>query len=153
VRTQRSADRILGIGAGLLGAAVLVGARGIERQAGEGLTPRAFPMVIALALLASGGAVAVAAWRRAEDGRTLDWPGGNGFRRMGVVLAATAVYVASLAILGFPLASLLFVTALAAYLGRGGWLSAVAAGVGTALVLYVVFIRLLGLSLPAGPLP
>ena len=70
-----------------------------------------------------------------------------------MVLAATAVYVASLSLVGFPLASLVFVTGLAAYLGRGGWPSAIAAGLGTALVLYAVFIRLLGLSLPAGPLP
>ena len=152
MRTQRSADRVLGTSSGLLGAFVLVSTRGIERQAGEGLTPRAFPVVIALALLASGAAVAVAAWRRAEDGRTLDWPGRDGFLRMGVVLAATAVYVACLSIAGFPLASLLFVTGLTAYLGRGGWPSAAAAGVGTALVLYAVFIRLLGLALPSGPL-
>jgi putative tricarboxylic transport membrane protein len=153
VRTQRSADRVLGMAAGLLGALVLVTARSIEREAGEGLTPRAFPVAIALALLASGGAVAVAAWRRAEDGHTLDWPGRDGFLRMGVILAATVVYVASLSFAGFPLASLFFVTGLTAYLGRGGWPSAAAAGVGTALVLYAVFIRLLGLSLPAGPLP
>ncbi len=153
MRTQRSADRVLGTAAGLLGVLVLVSARGIERQAGEGVTPRAFPVVIALALLASGGAVAVAAWRRPEDGRTLDWPGRDGFLRIGVVLGATGVYVACVSIAGFPLASLLFVTGLTAYLGRGGWASAAAAGVGTALVLYAVFIRLLGLSLPAGPLP
>jgi hypothetical protein len=139
--------------AGLLGALVLVSARSIEREAGEGLTPRAFPVAIALVLLASGGVVAVAARRRAEDGGTLDWPARDGFLRMGVVLAATVVYVASLSAAGFPLASLLFVTGLTAYLGRGGWASAAAAGVGTALVLYAVLIRVLGLSLPAGPLP
>jgi putative tricarboxylic transport membrane protein len=153
VRTQRSADRVLGMAACLLGASVLVGARGIERQGGEGLTPRAFPIVIALALLASGGAVAVAALRRAEDGRILQWPGREGFVRIAVILAATSVYVACLSVAGFPLASLVLVTGLTAYLGRGGWPSAAAAGVGTALVLYAVFIRLLGLSLPAGPLP
>lgn len=153
MRTQRSADRVLGMAAGLLGAFVLVSARSIEREAGEGLTPRAFPVVIALALLASGGAVAAAAWRRAEDGGTLDWPGRDGFLRMGVLLAATAAYVASLSAAGFPLASLLLVTGLAAYLGRGGWRSAAAAGVGVGLVLYAVFIRLLGLALPSGPLP
>lgn len=153
MRTQRSADRVVGMAAGLLGALVLVSARGIERQAGEGLTPRAFPIVIALALLASGGAVAVAAWRRAEDGRILDWPGRDGLVRIVVILAATSAYVACLSVAGFPLASLVFVTGLTAYLGRGGWASAAAAGVGTAVVLYAVFIRLLGLSLPAGPLP
>ena len=153
MRTQRSADQVLGMAAALLGALVLVSARGIDREAGEGLAPRAFPVVIALVLVASGGAVAVAAWRCAEHGRTLDWPGREGFLRMGVILAATAIYVASLSVAGFPLASLLFVTGLTAYLGRGAWPSAAAAGLGTALVLYVVFIRLLGLSLPAGPLP
>jgi hypothetical protein len=130
-----------------------VAVRGIERQAGAGLTPRAFPVVIALVLLASGATLAVTAWRRNEDGRSLDWPGRDGVLRMAVVFAATAVYVASLSIAGFPLASLLFVTGLTAYLGRGGWPSAAAAGVGAALVLYAVFIRLLGLALPAGPLP
>ena len=151
--TQRLADRALATAAGLLGAGVLLGARGIERQAGEGLTPRAFPVAIAVALLASGGALAVTAWRGAEDRRRLDWPPRDGFRRMAVVLAATAVYVASLSVAGFPLASLVFVTALTAYLGRGGWPSAAAAGIGTALVLYAVFIRLLGLALPSGPVP
>lgn len=153
MRTQRSADRVLGTAAGLLGAGVLVSARDIERQAGAGLSPRAFPVVVALALLASGGVVAVAAWRRAEDGRTLDWPARDGLVRMVVVLAATAVYVACLLAAGFPLASLFLVTGLTAYLGRGGWPSAAAAGVGAALVLYAVFIRLLGLALPSGPLP
>jgi len=150
VRTRRSADRVLAAAAGLLGVVVLVGARGIEREAGAGLTPRAFPVLIALALLASGGAVAAA---RGADDAAVDWPGRDGFQRMAVVFAATTAYVASLATLGFPLASLVFVAALAAYLGRGAWPSAVAAGIVTALVLYTVFIRLLGLSLPAGPLP
>jgi putative tricarboxylic transport membrane protein len=153
VRTQRTADLVVGLAAGILGALVLVAARGIEREAGEGLTPRAFPILIALTLLGSGGAMAGAAWRRADAGRTLDWPGREGFRRIAVVLAATAVYVACLSFAGFPLASLLFVTGLAAYLGRGAWPSAVAAGLGTAAVLYTVFIRLLGLALPSGPLP
>jgi putative tricarboxylic transport membrane protein len=153
VRTQRVADVVVGCTSGALGALVLVGARGIEREAGEGLTPRAFPVLIALALLGSGGAVALAAWRRGEEGGTLDWPGREGFQRIGVVLAATAAYVAFLSFAGFPVASLLFVTGLAAYLGRGAWPSAVAAGVGTAVVLYAVFIRLLGLALPSGPLP
>ncbi len=153
MRTQRAADRALATVAGLLGAGVLVAARGIERQAGEGLTPRAFPIAIALALLASGAALAVTAWRRGDEGSEIDWPGGDGLRRMAVVLAATAVYVASLSVAGFPLASVVFVTAVTAYLGRGGWPSAAAAGIGTALVLYAVFIRLLGLALPSGPLP
>jgi putative tricarboxylic transport membrane protein len=153
VRTQRSADRALATVAGLLGAGVLVAVRGVERQAGGGLTPRAFPIAIALALLASGVALAVATWRHADEGRALDWPRRDGFRRMALVLAATAVYVTSLSLAGFPLASLVFVTALTAYLGRGGWPSAVATGAGTAVVLYVVFIRLLGLALPSGPLP
>jgi putative tricarboxylic transport membrane protein len=139
--------------AGLLGGQVLAGAGGIDRQAGEGLTPRAFPIAIGLALLAAGVAVALTAWRRAEDGRALDWPARAGFQRLGVVLGATAVYIASVSLVGYPLASLLFVTGLAAYLGRAASLSAVAAGVGTAFVLYAVFIRLLGLALPSGPLP
>jgi hypothetical protein len=139
--------------AGLLGAVVLVGAFGIEREAGEGLTPRAFPIAIALALLASGAAVAVGAWRRPDGDQRLDWPERDGFQRMAAVLAAIAVYVASLPVAGFPVTSLLFVTGLAAYLGRGGWASAAAAGAAVGLILYGVFIRLLGLALPSGPLP
>jgi hypothetical protein len=139
--------------AGLLGAIVLVSAFGIEREAGEGLTPRAFPVAIAVALLASGAAVAVGTWRRLHDDQRLDWPARQGFQRMAAVLGATAVYVASLPLAGFPLPSLLFVAGLAAYLGRGGWTLAAAAGAAVALVLYGVFIRLLGLALPSGPLP
>jgi putative tricarboxylic transport membrane protein len=109
-------------------------------------------MAIAVALLLSGAVVAGAAWR-GEPGPPLDWPGRDGFVRIGVVSAATALYVAALPRAGFPLASLAFVAGLAAYLGGGTWRSAAAAGIGTALVLYAVFIRLLELALPSGPLP
>jgi putative tricarboxylic transport membrane protein len=153
VKTQRAADRALAVGAVVLGAVVLGGARGIERQAGEGLTPRAFPIAIALALLASGAAVAATSKRRTAGEAALDWPGREGFRRIAVVVAATVAYVLSLDAAGLPVASALFVTALGAYLGRGAWISAAAAGAGAGVVLYVVFIRLLGLALPSGPLP
>lgn len=153
MKTRRSADLALAMAAALLGAVALAGARGIERQAGEGLTPRAFPIAIALALLASGAAVAVASRRGAAEDAPIEWPRLEGFRRIAVVGAATAAYVLLLDAAGFPIASALFVVALSAYLGRGAWLSAAAAGAAMGVVLYVVFIRLLGLSLPSGPLP
>jgi hypothetical protein len=83
----------------------------------------------------------------------LDWPGRDGFRRMAVVLAATSAYVASLAILGFP-----WPPSCSSPPGRvpgAGRMvvCAVRRASAPALVLYALFIRLLGLSLPAGPLP
>ena len=102
MKTQRSADVAVGAAAGLLGAAVLVSARGIERLAGEGLTPRAFPVAIALALLASGAAVALAARRHAGADDALDWPGRDGFRRIAIVAAATAVLRGLAHLRGFP---------------------------------------------------
>jgi putative tricarboxylic transport membrane protein len=152
VKTARAADRAVGAAGVALGLVALAGAFGIEREAGEGLTPRAFPIAIALAIVAAGAAVIVGTARRGRE-HGLDWPARAGFVRIAVVLAAAAVYTAALPYLGFPLASLLLVTGLAVHLGGGGWLSALAAGAGTALVLYAVFIRLLGLALPAGPLP
>jgi hypothetical protein len=52
--------------------------------------------------------------------------------------------------LGLPLATFLYITFATWYLNRAKWLTAVTIGLITGVVSYALFIRLLGLSFPAG---
>jgi putative tricarboxylic transport membrane protein len=52
--------------------------------------------------------------------------------------------------LGLPLSTFLYLTFATWYLNRSRWLTALVIGLITAAVSYYVFIRLLGLSFPAG---
>jgi putative tricarboxylic transport membrane protein len=141
-----SPDRAAGVVITLVGAWFLWQAFQFREGPGyAAIGPRVFPAIVGLGLLASGAALAVFAAREPNSGLELDW------RRLAMLAAALAVYVAMYLPLGFPLASLLFFVAGAWVLGSRALLRDAAAGLALVVVVFLVFTRLLGIPLPAGP--
>ncbi len=134
-----------------LGAVALYGALQIQNLDDQGLRSYTFPLLIGLLLLATGGTLATSAYRAGQD-KPLEWPDQAGFRRMAVVLGSVALFVALMEFTGFPLGAAILLAFQVWYLGRDRWYVPVAAGLLTGIVIYVVFIKVLGLTLPAGPL-
>jgi putative tricarboxylic transport membrane protein len=111
--------------------------------------PTVVPMIVAAGLTLSGAMLlAEAVTREAawiDDGR-LD------LVAFGWILGALAAYIASIAVIGFVLASvILFVATARAFGSRRWWLDAPVGAV-LALLVFTAFTRGLGMSLPAGPL-
>ncbi len=72
--------------------------------------------------------------------------------RLAAVLALLVAYAALFEPLGFIISTALFSLAVSRLLGAG-WLPAAAFGVGMGVGGYLICVGLLGLNLPAGPLP
>jgi putative tricarboxylic transport membrane protein len=121
--------------------------------------PRTFPMVVGVGIVLSGLALM---WERvkhpqganradsedpfAEAEGPVDW------RTLIQVAVLLAAYVALYTLLGFVIASALFLPACAWGLGSRSPVRDTLSGILVALVTYLVFTRLLGLELPGGPI-
>jgi putative tricarboxylic transport membrane protein len=107
-----------------------------------------FPAIVGLGLAVSGLALALLGSPPPDptEDRRLDW------RTLVLMGAALAAYLTLYIPLGFPLASAAFFIAGAWILGSRRPGRDVLSAVVLVVVVYVVFTRLLGLSLPAGPL-
>ena len=120
----------------------------------EGPQSGYFPFWIGLVLLlASLGNLALAFRARGAaaaqgDGLFVTWPQ---LRLVLSVLLPTAVYVAAIPFAGIYLASAALVVWFMVRLGGFRWWSAVAAGLATALVAFVVFEEWFLVALPKGP--
>jgi putative tricarboxylic transport membrane protein len=152
VRTQRSADLASGCFLALLGLVVIAAASQITGGMEERLPPRTLPYTTGVAVLVTGAALAVRSWRSREPDAPIKWPDREGSIRVLVSLGALAVYVAVLNPLGMPIATVLFIAFLVWYLGRTGLVYAALVGLASGATVFFLFIRLLELSLPAGPL-
>ena len=109
--------------------------------------PRVFPTIVGLGLLLGGFALLLSARRAVRSTEpSVDWPTLGGFA------ALLAVFIALFQTLGFLIAAPLFLVAGARILGSHSLGRDVISGVLLGVVTYVVFTRLLGLELPAGPL-
>jgi putative tricarboxylic transport membrane protein len=147
--TQRSADIISGIFLALVGALVMVAALDIQTTFGERLPPRTLPLTLGLITLFTGALLSIRSYRHPEITLTVDWPDKEGWIRLIVTFASLAVYLVLMEFLGVPIATLVFSTFLIWYLDRK-FLRSLVVGVITAVVIEVVFVRILQLSFPAG---
>ena len=138
-------DRLTGLLLLLLALAYGVTAGGYEAMIGDPLGPAVFPIVLAIPL----GLFAI--YLIARPDREPAWPRGPALRKQVLALVAFVAYAYLLEPLGFVVSTFLAVVVL-------GWLlgarlpEAGAAGVGIAVVLFVLFDTLLGLPLPPGVL-
>ncbi|HEX5713493.1 MAG TPA: tripartite tricarboxylate transporter TctB family protein [Solirubrobacterales bacterium] len=138
-------DRLTGLVLLLLAVAYGVTAGGYEAMIGDPLGPAVFPIVLAIPL----GLFALYLIVRPD--REPAWPRGPALGKQVLALVAFVAYAYLLEPLGFVVSTFLAVVVL-------GWLlgarlpEAGAAGVGIAVVLFVLFDTLLGLPLPAGVL-
>ena len=138
-------DRLTGLVLLLLAVASGVTASGYEAMIGDPLGPAVFPIVLAIPL----GLFAVYLVLRPD--REPAWPRGPALRKQVLALVAFVAYVYLLEPLGFVVSTFLAVVVLGRLLGAR-LPEAGAAGVGIAVVLFVLFDTLLGLPLPAGVL-
>ena len=148
IQRALNAERAAGALIGLFGAWFLWQA--LQFREGPGFAavgPRLFPVLVGIGLIASGLAVAIFA-RSSEPNAEAeaDW------RTLLLIAAVLAVYLALYMPLGFPLASIAFFVAAAWALGSRAPLRDVLSGVVLVVVVYLLFTRLLGIDLPAGPL-
>lgn len=152
MRTQRAADMVTGGVLAAVGVVAVLAALRIVGTAGERLHPRTLPYILGWTLLAGGVTLVVSAAKFRGPERVLEWPDRTGLGRVAVSLASLALYVLLLEPLGFPLATLLFVSFSIWFIGRYHPLAALGLGAASAAAVYVLFIRLLALPFPVGPL-
>ncbi len=148
---MRSADRIAG--AALLALAVAFSAGALKEYTywGENGPGSAFlPFWLGLVMAVLAAALLVSAWRSSDPGPA--WlPSGTGLRRLALVLAATAAFVALLTVIGMTIATVLFLLVLMRFLDRQPWPLTVAVALVVAGLNYLVFARWLHVPLPVGP--
>jgi putative tricarboxylic transport membrane protein len=152
MRTLRAADLVTGILMAFLGIVTLAAATKIQAQAGDRLSPATMPILVGCMLLAAGIGQIVIAWRFDGEEKVIAWPDSSGRRRVLISIGFMIVYLALLEPLGFPLATLIYITAGIWYLGRYRWWVPPLCGLLCALTVLFVFNDLLGLSFPLGPL-
>jgi putative tricarboxylic transport membrane protein len=144
------ADIAVGCLVALLGVFVLVASTSISESVAHRLSPRTFPYVVGGLLVVCGVGLAVKSWSIRGEDFAIAWPDAAGVRTIAITLVILTGYIALLNWLGLPLATFLYVTLATWYLNRAKWLTATMIGLITGVISYAVFIRLLGLSFPAG---
>jgi putative tricarboxylic transport membrane protein len=152
VKTQRSADIVSGIFLSILGLVVVLASLKIAASPDVRLQPRTLPLSLGVLILGAGIILAARAWRFRGEDRGVRWPDRAGTARVLVTLASLAAYLVLMGPLGLPLSTLIFVSFLTWYLGRYRLVWVLSLGLASGAVVYVVFIRLLELSFPVGPL-
>jgi len=152
MKSQRVGDIASGIFLVLLGLVVVIAAFQIKGAPDVRMQPRTLPLILGFIIGAAGAALAFRAWRYQGPARIVPWPDRVGTLRVGVTLAALVIFLFLLGPLGMPLGSSLLVGFLVWYLGGYRPVYAGLLGLATGGTIYVVFIRLLQLSFPIGPL-
>jgi putative tricarboxylic transport membrane protein len=152
VKTQRAADISAGCFVALIGFFVLFMATTISEAGIHRLSPRTFPYAVGCLLVLCGGGLALKTWNLREKDFAIAWPDGEGIRTITVTLVSLAGYIALMDPLGLPLSTFLYLAFAIWYLNRSKWLTALLTALITGGLSYYVFIRLLGLSFPAGSL-
>jgi putative tricarboxylic transport membrane protein len=150
VKTQRVADMVVGCGIALFGVFILGASMFITGGAAHRLPPRTFPMVVGFLLLFCGIALAIKNWSLRGVDLPIHWPDREGVRTIMVTLLGLGCYIALMGPLGMPLATFFYLAFSIWYLNRSKWLMAIVISLITALISHYLFIRLLGLSFPAG---
>lgn len=150
MKSQRKCDVVAGCFIALLGLVVVVAASRIRGDVEERLPPRTLPYVVGFMTLAGGTGLAVRSWRFRGEDPTVKWPDGSGALRIAVNLALLALFTALMNPLGMPVATGLFVASSIWYIDRRRWRAAILTGVGSAAVVYLLFIKLLALTFPLG---
>lgn len=138
-------DRLAGLVLLALAVAYGVTASGYEAMIGDPLGPAVFPMVLAVPLLLFSLYLIV------RPDPEPDWARGRALLKQALTVGVFVAYAYLLEVLGFVVTTFLAVVALGMLLDAKP-LQAAAAGVGIAVVLFVLFNNLLNLPLPAGVL-
>jgi hypothetical protein len=152
LKTQRSADIAGGYFLVLLGLATIIAASKITGGLEERLPPRTLPYVVGTIILISGGLLTFRSWRFRGEDPVIKWPNWRGTIRVVIVIITLGAYLALMDPLGLPLSTFLYVTFTVWYLGKYRLWYPLLIGFLSGAISYLVFIYLLELSFPVGPL-
>jgi uncharacterized membrane protein HdeD (DUF308 family) len=152
LRSQRRCDIAAGAFVALLGAVVIVAASQIRGDVEERLPPRTLPYVVGFMTLAGGLGLVIKAFRFRGEDPEIEWPEKDGWVRIGVNLLLLALFTALMDPLGMPITTGLYVAGAIWYMDRKRILAALLTGAASAVIVYYLFIQLLGLTFPLGPL-
>lgn len=145
---MRKADRILAGCIALLAVAYLYGTFQIREIAiGGPVGPRAFPMVLGVALLTGAGLLVLETFAKGHADDALNFPS---LKAIAGTLAWLACYIAVFEWLGYLLATMIFLAVLMAVLHPRHWVANIATAVLFPLVSYALFDKVLGAKLATG---
>lgn len=118
--------------------------------------PRAFPYAVGVLLLLTGAGLLVQVLRGAraelEDGEDVDASRSTDWPTVAKLVASFVLLAVLVEPLGWPVAATVLFTGVAWSLGARPWWRAALVGVVLAVLTHVLFTRVLGIFLPAGPL-
>lgn len=146
---MRRADQVTGLLLLAFGVSFAVGARGFPYTTPTGPGSGFLPFWLGLVMAALAFVLVVGATRQTDPGEA--WlPSGRPLVRIGIVILATALFVALMPVVGMALGTVLFLVGLLRFLEGHGWSTTLAVSVGTALVNWLIFSRWLGVPFPVG---
>jgi putative tricarboxylic transport membrane protein len=125
-------------------------------EIGDPLGPKAFPRLLGIALVITGGILLMEMWRARGDkaqkdaAAPADWPV---LRVLGGVVVWTALYFSVFELLGFVIATSIYLLVLMAYFHPGRWMTNILTSVLFCIGTYVMFNHVLGVNLTKGILP
>lgn len=139
-----------------LGVYVLVGTSGIRVTGIARVAPTVFPTVVSVLLLVSSVAIAFAVLRgrlgTPEESEDADTAASTDWLVLAKITGTVVAHIILIGIVGWWIAAAALFFGVAWSLGAKRWWVALLAGLGVGLVVQLVMGRLLGLSLPPGPL-
>lgn len=139
-------DRIFGVFGLLLAAFYAWATLQIEESfLSDAVGPKAFPLIIAAILALSSLVIAL------RPDADPEWPSLGRLAEIGAAVVVMALYAQFLPEIGFIIATALATVYLTWRLGSGP-IASLVIGVLTALAIYIIFKKILGLSLARGPL-
>jgi putative tricarboxylic transport membrane protein len=155
-RTAGRAELVVAALVAAVGVVVLVDALRIAVPAtSNAVGPRFVPVVVGTLLVVVGGWLAVDVLRggtgEPDAGEDVDLGRPSDWRTLALLTAAFGVHILLIRPAGWPVAGAVLFWGTAAALGSRAWLRDGAVSVALAVLVYLVFARGLGVSLPAGP--
>ena len=139
-----------------LGLYVLVGSFGIRVTGSARVAPTVFPTVVSVLLLVSSVAVAIGVLRGrlgdAEESEDADATAPTDWLTLAKIVGIVVAHILLIGLVGWWIAAGLLFFGVAWSLGAKRWWVALLVGLGVGLAVQLVMGRLLGLSLPPGPL-
>lgn len=150
------ADRIILVCIAVLAAVYFYATAQIPSlEIGDPLGPKAFPRLLGIALVITGGMLAMEMWRargkvEEKTGEPVD---PHVLMVLGAVVVWTALYFSVFELLGYVIATTIYLLVLMAYFHPGKWLSNILSSVLFCVISYVMFNHVLGVNLTRGILP
>lgn len=150
---MRRADQVVAAIVILVAVVVLVESRSLELFAGSGLGPGFAPVALAIALVSLGVLLLIVATAQPSDSPAICWPRGRPRLVVGLTIADLFAYPCLIPLVGYIVATFIFMWPIVWLFGRYRWYTATAAALALSVGMYVVFELVLSTQLPSGALP